>query len=446
MKKNLLILLFLGLLTPAEKLMSQEQPVSLTLNVNQAVDIALEKNRSVASAKYDLAISQKSVWETIASGLPHINGSASLDDNLKLMTTLIPAEMFGGTAGTYIPVTFGSTYNSSYGVSASTAVFNAPYLVGIQTVKMVSKLSENQLKQTEVEVKESVMTVYYLIQVTNETLRVLESSLNNFNEILASTKASARVGLAEQTDVDQMMSTVSSLNNSKLSLERTQEVNYNLLRLLLGLNKEAKITLNDSLDSILSSFKIEELLTQDFNIENNLNYQLMDGQVKLSELSLKSAKSMNLPSLSASVYYMQTGQGNKIKDQEWYPYSVAGIQLSIPIFGSGERNAKIQKARISLDKSKNQKEMVTDNLQMQEKQLRFNLISSNEQYKNQKENVEIANRVLTSYKNKYNQGMASSIDLTLANNNYLAAESNCLTALMTLLQNKISFDKLMNNL
>jgi len=289
------------------------------------------------------------------------------------------------------------------------------------------------------------MTCYYLLLVSEETLKVLDGNLKNMNEMLTSTKAMYSVGMAESTDVDQMLSNVATVNNAKLSMERTLEVNYNLLRFLLGVDMSTKIELTDSLDSVISSFKVEELLSQDFRMENNLNYQLIDGQVRMSELSLKSAKSSILPTLSGSIYYMKTGQGNKLSSMDWFPYSVAGLQLSVPIFAFGERHSKIQKARISLMNSENQKNMVSDNLLMQEKQLRYNLISSNEQYRNQKDNIEIAQRVLTSFQNKYKQGMASSLDLTSANSNYLTAQTNYLNSLMTLLQNKVAFDKLMNN-
>jgi outer membrane protein len=446
MKKNVLILLLLGMLVPVKWLQAQDNPAQLTLSVQQAVDLALEKNRSVAAARYNYEISKKTVWETIASGLPQVNGSASLDDNLKLMTTMLPAAIFGDTTGKYIPVTFGQKFNSSYGVTAATPLFNAPYLVGIQISKLASRISENQVKQSEADIKESVLTCYYLILVSHETLKVLDGNLKNWNEMLTSTKAMFSVGMAESTDVDQMLSTVASVNNAKLSMERTLEVNYNLLRFLLGVDMATKVTLTDSLDTIISSFKVEELLSQDFRIENNLNYQLIDGQVRMSELSLKSAKASTLPTLSGSIYYMKTGQGNKLSSMDWFPYSVAGLQLSVPIFAFGERHSKIQKAKLSLMNSENQKQMVSDNLMMQERQLRYNLISSNEQYKNQKDNIDIALRVLTSFQNKYKQGMASSLDLTSANSNYLLAETNYLNSLMTLLQNKVAFDKLMNNL
>jgi len=446
MKKSLLILLFLGLLAPGVKVLSQDQPVSLSLSMQQAIDYALEHNRDLTSAKLDYAISQKDVWATVASGLPHVNGSASLDDNLKLMTTLIPAEMFGGEAGTFMPVTFGTKLNSTYGVTASSAIFNAPYLVGIQMAKEASQLMGTQVKRAETDVKESVTATYYNILLTRESIKTMEQNLKSLNEVLESTKASFKVGMAEATDVDQILSQLSFQNNSKLANERSQELNYNSFRFQMGLAPGTQITVTDSLESIIESINVDNILSSGFKMENNFDYQLMEGGVRISELSLKSAKASVLPSLTGSVYYMQTGQGSTLGAMDWYPYSVAGLQLSVPIFGSGERSSKIQKAKISLLKAQNNKEIVTESLLIQEKQLRYNLISAAEQYRSQKENVEITERIYKSTYNKYNQGLVSSLELTQANNNYIAAQGAYMNAIVNLMQSKLSFDRLLNNL
>jgi outer membrane protein TolC len=138
--------------------------------------------------------------------------------------------------------------------------------------------------------------------------------------------------------------------------------------------------------------------------------------------------------------------GNKLGSMQYFPYSAVGFQLQVPILASGSRYAKIKKAQINYEKAQNTKSMVSDQLLLQEKQLRYNLLSANDQYKSQKENIEIAARVLKSFQNKYSQGMASSLDLTQANNNYLTSQSNYLNAIANLLQTKVAFDKLMNKL
>ena len=229
-------------------------------------------------------------------------------------------------------------------------------------------------------------------------------------------------------------------------MERALEVNYNVLRFLLGLGSGSRIELSDSLESIVARVHIESMLDDSFNLQENINYQMVEDQVKLSELSLKGAKSAVLPSLGAAWSYSRSGRGDAIESLAFANGSYVALQLRVPIFASGLRHTSIQKAKIELEKANNTKMMVSDQLLIQEKQLRYNLVSANEQYVSQKENIEIAGRVLESYENKYNQGMASSLDLTQANNSYLTAQNNYIQALMNLLQTKVAFDKLMNKL
>ena len=125
---------------------------------------------------------------------------------------------------------------------------------------------------------------------------------------------------------------------------------------------------------------------------------------------------------------------------------MTGLQLSIPIFASGQKYSQIKKARINFEKAKTTKEMVTEQLLLQEKQLRYNLVNANLNYRSQKDNVDVSKRVYTSTENKYKQGMASSLDLTQANSLFLQAENNYVSSLMNLLQTKLALDKLLNNM
>ncbi len=440
MKRRIFAFVIPLLAASALSLPAQDIPASLSLTVDEAVEYALDNNRSVASARYDLLASEKGEWEALAAGLPSIDATASLSYNLAIMTRIID---FGGTP---TPFKFGTIYDAAVGLSASTVVFNAPWLVGVQTAKMATTLARQGLTQTTLETKESVKNVYFLILTLKESLGVVDANLENLNVILASTKAMYSVGMAEATDVDQMQSTVTLLENSRSSMLRSTEVNYNMLRFLLGVPGETAIELTEKLDDITGKIDVDALITEEFRMEDNITYQLIESQVAMSELALKSAKASTLPSLAGSIYYNRNGMGDELLHMQYFPSSAVAVQLQIPIFASGLRDAKIKRARINLEKAGNSKSMVSEQLLMQERQLRYNLLNANEQFKSQKANIEIAGRVLKSFENKYNQGMASSLDLTQANNNYLTAQNNYISALMNLLQTKVAFDKLMNKL
>jgi outer membrane protein len=424
---------------------SQEKGSELTLSLKEAQDYAIQHNKMVISAQLDVQSSKLALWEIISAGLPQVDATGSFTDNLKLMTTLLPGEFFG-KPGEKIPVTFGSKFNSGASVQASMLLFSAPFWVGIETTKLAQRLSKDNLEKSELDTKESIGTAYFLILVSEKSLDILNGNIANLNETLKSTKAMYSAGMAEQTDVDQMVSNVTMVENSRSSLERTIELNYNLLRFQLGVTADTKIFLKETLETLTREINIEALLSQEFDHTKNVNYRLIEGQEQMSSLALKTQKATVLPSLAGFYNYGINGMGEKISDQQWFRNSMTGLQLSIPIFGSGQKNTKIKRAQISLEKARTTKDMVTDQLKLQEKQLRYNLVNANIQYRSQKDNVEVSKRVYASMENKFKQGMASSLDLTQANSLYLQAENNYVSALMNLLQTKLALDKLLNNL
>jgi outer membrane protein len=446
MKKKEVLTVLLLFLIIGGILQAQNSNGDLKLTLKEAQEYAIQHNKMVITSKMDVEASKIALWETISSGLPQISATGSFTDNLKLMTTLLPGEFFGQPAGTKVPITFGSQYNSGASVQASLLLFNAPYYIGIETTKLAQKLSEQSLSKSELDTKESVSMAYFLILVSEKSLEILDGNIANLNETLKSTRVMFTAGMAESTDVDQMISNVTMVENTRSSMQRTIEMNYNLLRFQLGVAADTKIVLTETLEGLTSEINIEALLSQQFDHKQNLNYLLIENQEKMSSLALKSQKASILPSLAGFYSYGITGMGDKVSTQQWFQNSMTGLQLSIPIFASGQKYSQIKKAQINYEKAKTTKEMVTEQLLLQEKQLRYNLVNANLNYKSQKANVDVSKREYASMENKYRQGMASSLDLTQSNSLFLQAENNYVTSLMNLLQTKLALDKLLNNM
>ena len=446
MKKKEVLSVLLIILLSGGILKAQDKNMEMKLSLKEAQEYAIQNNKMMISTRMEVDASKVAVWESISNALPQVSASGSFTDNLKLMTTLLPGEFFGQPAGTKIPVTFGSQFNTGASIQASLLLFNAPLYIGIETTKLANKLSEKNLTKTELDTKESVSTAYFLILVSEKSLEILNGNITNLNETLKSTRSMYSAGMAESTDVDQMVSNVTMVENSKSSLQRSIELNYNLLRFQLGVSAETQLILTETLESLTSNINIDALLTQPFDHKQNINYMLIEGQEKITSLTLKSQKASVLPTLAGFYSYGVNGMGDKISTQQWFRNSMTGLQLSIPIFGSGQRYSQIKKAQINLNRAITTKDMITEQLLLQEKQLRYNLVNANLQYKSQKDNVEVSKRVYASTENKFKQGMASSLELTQANSLYLQSENNYVSALMNLLQTKLALDKLLNNM
>ena len=439
-RKEILIALLFLLPIPGGIISAQDKNSELKLSLKEAQEYALNNNKMVKSAKFNVMASEKDIWTAISSGLPQVSAGANLTDNLKLGVFVLSMN------GVPTIITMGTKYTLPVAVQASMPLYSAPYYIGIETSKLIKKMAESNLQSTEIDTRQAVASAYYLILISEESLRILKENLSNLRETLKSTKVMYNSGLAEATDVDQMASNVTMMENSFSNLQNSIEMNYNLLRFQLGVKFDTKIILTETIDDLVKVINVEALLAQNFNPATNIQYDLVDKQEKLSALDLKAQKAMALPSLSGVYSTSTSGMAMKMSDLKWYPSSYLGLNLSVPIFASGQRYSNIQKAKINLEKARNTKEMVSDQLQMQDQQLRYNLENANIQYKSQKGNVDVSKRVYASMENKYKQGMASSLELTESNGIYLQAENNYISSLMNLLQTKLALDKLLNNM
>jgi len=449
MNKRKLVLLTTLSLCLIFPLFGQDDSKVYSMSMDEAVHIAYENNISLKNARIDVLLAQKTKWEAITSGLPKADAGASFTDNLRLRTTLLPGEFFQ-QPGTMIPVTFGTQYSSDINLTVSQLIFSGTWITYLKTTELLKVISTQSLDRLMIETQQSVMQSYYMILISKRSMDIMQKNIDNLKATAERTRKMQQVGMVEDINVDQISVSVSMLENSYKSLERNLELSYNMLRFQLGLDPDAKIELTTSLDDILNELSSNELLASNFNIDNNIDYKMMKTQEELAKNSLLSAKAEVLPTLSGFYQLGKSGMndalGDALKYSEMYDYEMLGLQLNFPIFAGTGRYTKISKAKIELEKAFNTTNMIADQLALSEKQLKYNLKNALDQYSSQKQNVEVAERVYNNTLKKYEQGMASTFDLTQSNDKYLQAESSYLNAMMSLLNADLDLNKLLNNL
>jgi outer membrane protein TolC len=322
-------------------------------------------------------------------------------------------------------------------------IFSGQYIVGIQTAKLAQLISEQNYEFNELNIKEGVISAYYLVLITGESLDILERNVVNLEETLEQTRIMYKSGMAEQTDVDQLRITVNQISDSRNALQRNLELNYNMLRFQLGIEANVDLMLTDSLETLFTRMQAESALEVPFAMENNVTYQIMKTQEEISKKMVGLEQWNYAPTISGFYNY-----NAKILTSgfDMNPNHLVGLNLAVPIFSSGMRKARVDQAKIDYSMAQTNKSIMEDQLTLQEKQFKYNLQSSLDNYYTQVENVEVAQRVYDSYRRKFEQGMATSLELTQANTNYLDAEGNYLTAIMDVMNAKLQLDKLMNTL
>ena len=483
MKNRKIILLFILLLSMGlfPRGFSQELPDRLVLDLQGAVDHALAYNKTLKNSRLEVERARRRNWEAISQGLPQVDGNLDystffnyeMEFNFSMggdagFTQEQLLEAFNQTqaefpfytvndlaihgANTYYdgvlqsmlpPTSILLSDQSTATLRVNQLIFSGQYIIGIQTAKLAMLISEQSLEFSELNIKESVIGAYYLVLITEESLEIVRQNLENLEETLAQTEVMFKTGMAEQTDVDQIRITVNQLANANTSLARNLELNYNMLRFQLGLETNVELELTDDLQSLFSQMQAEAVLDTPFVLDNNINYQIMKTQEEMNKKMLGLEQWNYAPTITGFYNYNE-----KILTSgfDMNPNHLAGLSMAVPIFSSGMRKARVDQAKIDYNMAQINRDIMEDQLLLQEKQFKYNLQNSLENYFTQQENVEVAQRVYDSYRRKFEQGMATSLELTQANDNYLNAENNYLTAIMEVLNAKLQLDKLMNTL
>ncbi|HLN53859.1 MAG TPA: TolC family protein [Lentimicrobium sp.] len=404
----------------------------LELSVQQAVDHALKYNKTMMNSGLAVDKAQQGLREAIANGLPQVNATV---DYTNALGADISIQFSEDMPATKIPIEPTSNFN----LQVTQLIFNGGYIVGVQTAKLYKELSQLNLKKSETEIRTQVTSRYYLVLVSQELNKKLQQNLANLKDLYKKTEPLAAVGIKEKNDIDQLLVQVNSVQNAVNASERQLELATNMLRLQLGTDINTELVLSDELESILNQETAETPLTQSFSLENNLDFRMMDQQVGISRKMVDLKKSAALPSIAG--YYSYTYKIMK-PNFDMSPPNVLGLQMNIPVFSSGLRSAQTKQAFIDLKTMQNQRDLVSDQLRMQEKQLRYNYINAMETFTNQKSNIEVSRRIYSSLKLKYEQGMISGLDLISADNNYVQAETSYISSALQMLEARLQLEKM----
>ncbi len=439
-KKGLILLWisFLGLASLAQ------QPVVLTLE--QARIYAGKHNYELRNAQLDIETARYKVKETVATGLPQISASINYNDNIGLPVQLVPGDFFG-RPGEDIEVQFGTKYSANAGGSVNQLLFSGSYLVGLQASKAYLEQSKKNLFKNQVEVNKAVSESYFLVLATKESILVIDSTLEITRKLAEQTKIIVENGFAEETEFDQLQLLIADLETGRMNAVSQLETTKSYLRYHLGMDEKQQIDVAESLVELTEKLVAEKLFASQFNLYNNIDFQILQNQKDLALLQVKLEKSAYLPTLSAFLNYNTQAQRQEWdffdSKGKWYSSSVLGVSMNIPVFSGGERSSRVRQAQYQFEKTQVAEEMVSSSLNLQYQTIRNELENALQTYQNTKNSKGIAEKIFRRTGVKYTEGMAASLDLLNTQNQYLTSQSQYINAALNMLNKTVALETIL---
>ena len=409
-------------------------PSSLSLSLRDAQNYAIKQNRSLRNASLAVQEAYAQRWQTIAAMLPQVDGSYSYSNYLGYSATMSTA------MGEF---TINMPNVGALGATASVGI-NGQGIVGVLLNNIAIDMKKISLDKSESELRGSVMSSYVSLLALQSITELLDSSLVNIQNLESITQNAVNAGAAEQTTADQIRVRVNTMKNNINIQRRNIELATNSLKVLLDVPVETELTLTDSIDDILSPERVISLLSENFRIENNLNYQLLQKQVELAKRNVHMAGWAYGPTVALAYNYTNQqyyGEGG----MRMTPPNVIQVSVKMPLWSSGKRAAGVVEKKIALEEAKNTLSETTDNLAIQYRQLCFDLTNAYETYMNEKDNIEVAQRVFKSQTEKFKWGAASNLELTNASNDLINAQSTYVNAMLSLVNAQVELETFLNN-
>ncbi len=418
---------------------------TMRISLRQAVDYAVEHSTMMNTAKTDVEIAGRRIREITASGLPQIDASAGYQYFFEIPTSLVPAEFFGGQPGEFAEIQFGTEQTVNVSATVSQMIFDGSYIVGLRAARIYRDLALQNKERSELEVRNQVSATYFLVLLSRDNISILRQNLENIRQSLAETEKIMEAGFTDPINVDQLRLSVSNMRNNLTKLERQYELSLNLLKYQIGVDIDRKIEPADSLHTLFGKIMLEADPDEEFLYKDHIDYRIMRSRRDMDYMALRREQSFSLPSLTASYTYQEMAMRNDFNftdmSKPWFPTSFVAINLSVPIFSSGLRSARIQQARLELSKTEMETSQVSESLRMQITEARLQFRTAMEQYLTEKENMELAERILKRTTIMHKEGMASSMELTQANDQMLATRANYYNAMFEFITARNNLDK-----
>ncbi len=420
---------------------SQEDKQSFTLQ--EAIDYALENNRTAKNAALDIKAAEQQKWETTATGLPQINASIDYQNALKQQFEGID---FNGDGIT----DFGAKQSVNAGATLTQKIFDGSYLVGLQSAKVFLEISRNAKDKTDLEVRKTVINAYGNVLLAEESLNILQRNIDVLEKNLNDITKIYENGLEEEESVEQLQITLSGVKSSFNNTSRLKKLAYQMLNITLGKDITSETTLLDNLESLTKENVALTLLEGSEDVKNTIDYKIAENDKKAKELLVKLEKSKALPTVNTFINGIYIGNNDEFQfltsNQKWAGTSAFGLSINIPIFSSGMRSAATQRAKINLSKAEDDLLEMEQKIKLQIAAAKSDYQFSIEDYTNKKENLNLAERIEKKNQTKFFEGIASSFELRQAQTQLYSAQQDLLQAMLDVINKKAELETALNDI
>ncbi|BDD11529.1 transporter (plasmid) [Fulvitalea axinellae] len=405
MKKILIIAIICA--SSLTRAVSQTQAPS---SLRDCLKIALERSHSVAKAELETEKAEQKIKETLSSGLPQIEGQASVINNLRVPVTMMPGELVGASG--VVPVAMGTKYTGEAYAQATQLLYSHDFWIGVKASKKAKELYKIQKARTVEEVIYQIAGAYYKWLRFGDQADALKDNIEKMEKVIKAQHGFTQQGLAHKLDENRLKVKLSNLNVSRNELLTAEATQLNLIKLYMGLRTTESLNLQK--EPMGAEGLVLQPLLDEPDFSKRPDIRLLKKQFELKELEKQSIAAKYYPSLVAVgnlKTQAQREEFNIFGDRKWFSSSFVGIQLNIPIFDGMKKRAQSKQVKIEIEQLGHDLQFAGQSANVEIQNAKRQLRDAYQNVLAQKENLRLAEDVFTQTEARYKAQVASLTDL-----------------------------------
>jgi outer membrane protein TolC len=405
------------------------------LDLETCLRMADTANLTLRNARLDIAITDKNRDAYLSARLPQISFTGDYKYNAIIPGQVVPAAFFGGPPGTFSTVQFGVPFVLSNNVQLTQILFNSQLNYGLAALRVNNQIVDIQQRLTEQEVRYQIASTYFNLQAVNRQLTFVGGNLANMDKLIRNMEAMVAQQMMLQTDVDKLTINRLSLQNTDQTLRATKSQLEGLLRILIGMNADAPI-------SLAPDAMVEKSILVELGETSYPELELIKTQILMNNEERKGNNMAYLPNLS---FYGTYNYSVNMKPEDSYRVGIEGaflgLRLDWTLFDGLEKVHKQAANKFNAEKLNNQLEQTHQQLELRKSNALNQIGIQTTSLKIAQEQLKLAENIYNQTAAKFQQGVASSNDLITADNALQQAQTTVVASYIQLRQAELDYLK-----
>ena len=389
---------------------------------------ALAHDPTLASALSANKAAQEIIEQGKALYLPTVNFNASANttqSDIRYLNSRTPP----GTSG---------YENYKVGIEARQPIYRKQNLVQMDQSYTQVSLADKQYHLSQQDLILRATQAYFDVLIAQDKIDLIKAQNMAIISQLEQAKATFEVGTSTITDVNEAQAKYDLIVAQEIGAVNEYEIAKHSVEAITGELPAKLATVKPNVQVNSLSQNMQEW--QQVAVQNNLNIQIQQDNLRLAEQEVQRTEAGHLPTLDAVASVTESysngsasvfSSGNDLKN------ATIGVELQIPLYAGGAISSKARQALLNKQKALDDVEIARRKVDLETQRAYLNLNTSIAQVKALEQALTSAKSQLDSTKLGFEVGVRTTVDVLNAQQQYYSAKRDLLQARYSYLVNII---------